>query len=58
MAFKKIGIVIEPSRILHVIYQPTQRNSAKIKDIANKYKAEFDQESVLVVTKKVDVKFY
>ena len=57
-ASKKVGIVSEPSKILIVIYKPTQKNKKQIKSIAKKYKKKFNQESVLVVTKSVSVKFY
>ncbi len=49
---------MEPSKILVIIYKPTLINKEKVKNIASEYKKVFQQESVLVVTKKVKVKFY
>ncbi len=51
-------IIMEPSKILVIIYKPTLINKEKVKNIASEYKKVFQQESVLVVTKKVKVKFY
>lgn len=54
----KIGVVQEPSKVLLVVYQDTPDNRNKIESIADQYKKQFNQESVLVVTKSVDVNFY
>lgn len=48
----------EPTKIVVIMYKNTQSNNLLIKEISEKYKISFKQNSVLVITKNVTPVFY